>query len=200
MLRLMPPPASHSGQPRTPQSIIYRIDADDCLAYFNPAWIDSLATLERETLGPEHLLGRKLWCCLEDQAVCDLYVALVERARSGRPVTFEYRCDTATRRRTYRMEIRPRAEQEVEFCSTLVREIERPSVALLDPAQARDDAYSLAMCSWCQAIALPVNYWVPIEQAAALGGFLAADRIPRLKFTVCPACQDAVQRKLQHGS
>ncbi len=173
----------------TETSLVYRIDADDCLSYFNPAWSDSVRALGAEALAPAHLLGRSLWLLFEDRTVRDLYIAVTARARRGWPARFLYRCDTATRFRTYEMKIRRVEARGVEFCSTLRHQHERPPVIFLQAGLARDDQRRLTMCSWCHAIELPAAFWVPIEQAAEMSGFLATDRLPHLHHSVCPTCR-----------
>ena len=177
--------------------LVYRIDAGDRISYLDPEWSAEHPAGAWPRLEPGNLLGRPLWDSLGDATVRELYRAIIARVRAGRAFKFCYRCDTPDRGRLYGMKIRLCPENEVEFASTLQREQARPAIALLDPAPARDDRHVVAMCSWCQRIALPVDYWVPIEEAMLLGGFMEADPLPRLEAGVCPPCQRRLSRQLR---
>lgn len=182
---------------RNASSLAYRIDASDRISYLGPEWSEEAPAADAERLAPKRLLGRLLWESLADPAVQELYRAIVARVRTGRRLQFFFRCDTPDRRRLYCMDIRLLPTREVEFVSTLDRDETRPPVALLDSHHRRDQEHSLAMCSWCQRVALPVDYWVAIEEAAAIGGFMAADPLPRLVPGVCPQCEQQVRQQLQ---
>jgi hypothetical protein len=182
---------------RTPSALVYRIDANDHIVFLSPEWAEEAPVHESPDLKPDRLIGRTLWDSLADPAVQGLYRAIVARVRTGRRLQFFYRCDTPDRRRLYRMEIRLVDIREVEFMSTLDSEQVRPPVALLDHHHARDQNHTLAMCSWCQRVALPVDYWVAIEEAAAIGGFMEANPLPRLVPGVCPQCERQVRKQLE---
>lgn len=171
--------------------LIYRIDAEDRLSFVNPAWQASAVAAGAEGLQAERVVGRTLWSYFEDETVKAIYRRLVERARGGRAVKFTYRCDKPDVYRSFLLRIEKTPTGEVEFVSVPLEERTRPSVALLEPDSPRDGR-QLRMCSWCQRVELPVNFWVPIEEAAAMAGILEADRLPQLTHGVCGDCQRRV--------
>ncbi len=181
----------------SPSPLVYRIDAGDRLTYVSPEWMEEAQSWPSARLAPGEVIGRSLWECLCDAAVREIYAALIVRVRDGRTVKFTYRCDTPDRRRLYQLRISLVGSQEVEFVSKLQKEEARPVVALLDPAHPRERDRTLPMCSWCHRVALPVDFWVPIEDAAQVGGLMEANPLPRLLPGACPECRSAFEKKLK---
>lgn len=179
----------------TPLVLTYRIDARDRIIQVNPAWTEFARRNQGEALLPERILGEGLLQAITDGTVRELYVQMIRRARAGVPVRFHYRCDAPDRRRTFEMEIRPRAGGEVEFVSTLEHEEPRPPVALLQAGQRRDTRL-LRVCSWCQQVALPDRTWVPVEQAVKVLCLLEAETFPRLTHGICESCRAKLAQEL----
>ena len=137
------PPAS-SGRTPASSPVSYRIDADDCLVYFAPGWAEAAQAGGGGVGGAETYLGRKLWDCMRDPAVKDLYSRLVRRARQGRATRFLYRCDSPTHRRIFRMQIQARPGGVVEFLS--VPEAEATHAVVPGDRPAPPARRSLRMC------------------------------------------------------
>ncbi len=171
-----------------PLVLVYHIDASDRISRVNAAWTEFARNNGGEALLPERVLGQNLLLAITDVTERELYVRMIRRARTGRPVQFHYRCDAPDRRRTFAMEIRAVGGGEVEFVSTLRHEEPRASVALLQGDEVRDDRL-LRVCSWCQQVALTENTWVPVEEAVELLHLLEAETFPRLTHGICESCR-----------
>lgn len=178
------------------EPLVYRIDAANRLTWVNPAWVDFARANDGEQVVPEKVLGQDLLAALTDPTIRSLYQTMIQRARAGAVVRFEYRCDAPDRRRTFVMEIQLRPGDEVEFRSTLVHEVLRPAVELLQVGQPRDREHFVRVCSWCQRIALPDRRWIEVEQAVAALALFKSDRLPRLTHGICESCLEGVERML----
>lgn len=178
------------------EPLVYRIDAANRLTWVNPAWIAFAQANDGTEVLPEKVLGQDLLASLADPTIRALYQAMIQRARGGSAVRFEYRCDAPDRRRTFVMEIQLRPGDEVEFRSTLVREELRPPVELLQVGQPRDRERFVRVCSWCQRIALSDRRWVEVEHAVAALQLFQADRLPCLTHGICESCRAGVERML----
>lgn len=176
--------------------LVYRIDTADRLCFVNEVWKDSARDSVAECVQPENILGKLLWECVSDPVVRSLYVQMIFHAREGRPVSFNYRCDTPILRRTYTMSIVRQPGGEVEFASVLVRQEPRAAVAILDVGQARDPDRFVRVCSWCQAVVLPSGAWVPVEEAVNELNLMGEEKMPRLTHGICEGCTKTMSAKL----
>jgi hypothetical protein len=115
----------------------------------------------------------------------------LERVReTGRPLGFDYRCDSPDTRRLLRMRMQlDRNSDEVEFRSCVLRIERRELVALLDSErQARSDTV-LSVCSWCKSV-LVEQAWVEAEQAILQLKLFAAETLPQISHGICPKCSE----------
>lgn len=145
---------------------------------------------------PAQILGHDLLASFADGTVRELYASMIRHVRSGKAVRFDYRCDAPDRRRTFTMEIRPRADGEVEFVSALRQETARAPVVLLQPGVPRDKERFIRLCSWCQSVAMPEGHWLAVEEAVAALRLLEEAVLPRITHGMCPACYDRIQATL----
>lgn len=173
--------------PSSVQTIAYRIDAEDRLVFVSESWSEFARENDGSAVMPEYVLGRVLWSQMADLTVLDIYRRLVSLAREGRPTTFDYRCDAPAWRRVFCMTIAARPDGHVEFRSTLRFQTPRPALALLESRQRRDERL-VRLCSWCHAIAVSADEWLPLETAVDRLQFLAGDSLPRLTHGICPKC------------
>jgi len=178
------------------EPIIYRIDAQSRLTWFNQAWRSFALANAGEALADDRFLGSNLRDCIEGRSLKSLYQSLIERAREGYAVSFDFRCDAPDRRRWYTMEIRLHESGDLEFGSTLNREEAREPVDLLKADAPRNDQF-VRICSWCQLMATGQNTWAPVEQGVRNLGLLEADDLPQLSHTICPTCQEKMLAELQ---
>lgn len=181
------------------QPLLYRIDAANRLTWVNEAWSDFARENQSEEFLPKQVLGQDLLGAFSDPTVRQLYVSMIQQVRSGKEVTFDYRCDVADKRRTFTMTIRLRPDYEVEFVSTLRSEESRVPITLLKKGVPRDPERFLRMCSWCQGVAMPSGTWLPVEEAVVELNLMSADHLPRLTHGMCDACLGIMMEKLHRS-
>ncbi len=179
----------------TEKVLIYHIDPDDRLCEFNATWDEFAWGNDGEATVAERVLGHPLWEFVTDSSVLLLYKQIVQRARTGRMVHFQYRCDAPEWRRLFDMTIKASVDGDVIFLSKLCWDERRPTVALLDAKNERDRRWVLS-CSWCQKIKLPNDIWVPVEEAVDHLGLLAEETLPVLTHGICPKCKAGMLSKL----
>lgn len=175
--------------------VVYDIDGSDRIVRVNDAWSATAEEGEAPGLRAPQVLGRSLWDFVEDQTTRQLYVAMLERARTGtRPLSFAFRCDTPTLRRLMQMRITGLGGGAVSFEVRLIAAQPRPRVALLEPSLPREGF--VRMCSWCKRLPLPTGEWVEIEAAMKVLDILDTVPLPAISHGMCPQCYRAVVDRL----
>lgn len=188
-------PATMNPPTLPPHELIYHIDAADRLCGVNADWGRFALANNGTTVMPDQVLGRSLWDFIEDNAVRELYRQIIQRARSGHPAHFNYRCDAPDFRRQFRMTIRAAADSTVEFTSRLCWEHQRPRVNLIDLKTKRNKHW-VRVCGWCQNIALPDGTWMVVEEAVRQLGLMAKETPPILTHGICPPCHSAMMAQM----
>lgn len=152
-----------SASPAPDDEVIrYEIDAHDRLVSVRDAWA-AFASANGAPHLASGVLGRSLWDFVSDDSTRDVYRRLIAQARTGRVVTFRYRCDAPAMRRYLKMTIRLRAGDMVEFESLTLKT--EPRAAPFLPAAAQPSSGALLrICSWCSRIAVEHD-WLEAEDA-----------------------------------
>jgi hypothetical protein len=180
----------------TEQPVVYEIDATDRIVRVNPAWSASAQAGAVPGLHESQVVGRSLWDFVGDATTRRLYAAILERVRAGgRPLAFNFRCDTPTQRRLMRMRIAGRDARAVSFEVHLLATQDRPPVALLE-ATAPRHAGLLRMCSWCKRIPLTTGQWVEVEEAMNVLDILDSIPLPTITHGICPSCFETIMGAL----
>lgn len=174
-----------------PMVLAYRIDASNRITWVNKAWTEFARANHGESVMPEHVLGCDLLSMVGDGTVRELYATMVQHARNGKDVRFDYRCDAPDKRRTFSMMIRSENAGEVMFVSELKHEELRPSVPLLERHRPRS-ADPLRICSWCQRVAMPEGHWLEVEDAVIALHLLESSEMPAITHGICRDCFDRV--------
>jgi hypothetical protein len=177
------------------QELIYHIDRSDRLCELDAAWTRFALANDGAAVMPERVLGRPLWDFIGDAHVRELYRQMVQRVRSGYPVSFDYRCDAPEWRRRFRMTIRTAPGATVEFLSQLRWEELRPRVDMLDVNRTRSEHW-VRVCGWCQNVSLRDESWGPVEAAVEQLGLLADEALPRLTHGICLPCHTGMMAQL----
>lgn len=184
----------------TPAPVIveYRIDGDDVVVEVGGSWAEFAATNDAPELADAGT-GRTLWSSMSPGELRDLWQEAVARVRErGEATTVPFRCDGPGARRWFEMTITPEPDGHLRFRSEMTFEMERPTVAALgrsdDPAT--DDA--IDVCSWCGK-GFDGEGWHPVEEVLSARRMLAGTTPGRVRFGLCPACRDEVQRDLVCG-
>lgn len=84
---------------------------------------------------------------------------------------------------------------EIEFCSRIVREEWREPVPLMDLALERTQDL-IVMCGWCKKVDLGNGRWVEVEEAVNEKNLFNATRLPGISHGMCKECHEAFLRKL----
>jgi hypothetical protein len=170
---------------------VYIIDAQDRIAFVNPAWSRFAASL-RDGYSLSDVLGESIWGGIPEGVVRQLWAVLYSRVRaSGGSVFVPVRADLADERRLIDIELQPLGEGMVRHvCEPVWRE-SRPAVALLDPSYPRDER-TLRCCMWCRRIQVRLGSWEEIEDAQQILKIPADSSLPRLQPTACTSCKQSL--------
>ena len=171
---------------------IYMIDAQDRIAFVNPAWI-AFTSEESAVVGaPVAHLGHSVWDLLGDGEVRRLWEVLFQRVRGvGAPVFVPMRADTPDERRLLDIELRPLFDRSIQLTYERVWTEGRLAVALLDPAWPRDDRI-LNCCAWCGRIQVSIGAWQEVEDAQTTLGIGETSTLPSLKAGACVTCKQSL--------
>ncbi|MFA7268836.1 MAG: hypothetical protein WC073_05790 [Sterolibacterium sp.] len=171
-----------------PSDVVYRLDKDDLLVFFNDQW-DSFA----EDNGSPDLIGknidkRPIWDFIHDAETRHLHETLLKKARSGkRGLNVPFRCDAPGLRRFMDMDISLLDDGKIEYrCRTIRTEVREP--VPLTPGNLKAGQSFLRMCSWCKKIDAGNDYWLEIEEAIKVLGLFSEARMPEISHTMCHAC------------
>jgi hypothetical protein len=181
-------------KPSIPLCVRYSIDDKDRIFQVNDDWLRFAAENDGGKVTPPSILGKSLWSCIEDPTLSELYQKLVEAARLGKRVRFNYRCDAPEFRRLFEMEVVGREHRTVDFISTLLDEEKRARVPLLDCYQPRSQEF-VRVCSWCQRIAVG-GEWLPVEAGVEALGIMQKSTLPAVSHGICNDCLVKVRKEL----
>jgi len=177
--------------------IVYHIDRNNNLIDVNDAWDEFALANNAPHLVRNSVCRQSLFDLISDPQCNRLYKLLIERIKyTGKPIEFEFRCDSPEMRRFMHMEMIHQADKgSVCFKSTVQRQEPRDPVALLNPDNRRSTK-RVIICSWCKNIKIADNQWVEIEEGLARLRLFNADCLPQLSHAICPACNESVWSKL----
>ena len=170
--------------------MVYRIDKDDRLVYADGAF-HRFAAAEGVPDLPARWIGQSLWCCICDDELRALFVALVGRARAGNTVTVNSRCDSPSVKRSVVMEIVPGGEGSVEFRCTLDQ-------TRIDAAPGPYSQDLLRVCAWCWRA--DYDGWRGIEEVVQTEQLLERSTVPVITHGICTACLSETAAKLDELS
>jgi hypothetical protein len=181
----------------TQTCIVYHIDRNNNFIDANDAWDEFALANNAPHLVRKLVCRHSLFDLISDPQCNHLYKLLIERIKhTGKPIDFEFRCDSPEMRRFMHMEMIHQAGNGVVcFKSTVQRQEPRDPVALLDPDNHRSTE-RVIICSWCKNIKIGDNQWVEIEEGVDRLGLFSTDYLPQLSHAICPACNESVWREL----
>lgn len=167
--------------------IIYRVDGHDRITFMNSAWFVFAEDKGMHLRSSAQLLGTRLWRHIADPTVRHLYGVLMARVRkTGKPVTFPFRCDSPSLLRFMEMRIGRHRKMELEFTAKLVREEAR---AVTEPPKVNrvDKDPMLMMCVWCKNV--KSTRWLKPERAVHVLNLFDKPSLPLISHVVCPRCE-----------
>jgi hypothetical protein len=176
----------------TPPPVAYVVDRDDRIVSVNDAWAAfAEANAPGGSLHPSRMVGQSLWNGFADDTTIVLYRRMMEQVRGGGgPIRLIFRCDAPGRRRQLALGMTSGADGCVHFEVTLVAEVPRSSVALLEQGRRRDERL-LTSCSWCKRLLVPGADWVEVEEAVRILDLFGEGSLPHLTHGICSACTTA---------
>jgi hypothetical protein len=168
--------------------MVYRIDPNDVVVHVDGAFrrfADAAGVPEL----PENALGHELWSFIADEELRALYHALVARARTGRVVHLETRCDSPSLARSVELDITLCPNRDVEIACKL------GGARLLSPALPSGSEL-LRLCAWCYR-AERGGTWRGIEQVVADERLLEQPVVPLVTHGICDACLSDAAAELE---
>lgn len=176
--------------------ISYEIDRSDRITEVNDAWTTSAQENSGAQLVAPTIIGKSLWAAISDPTSREIYRKIIERVRGGGgPASFRFRCDSPSQGRELEMRITALAGDTLRFTTSVLRERQRPEVALLHSQTSRAEAI-VVVCGWCARVRVADERWVEVE--AAVRELLLFDRpdLPQLSHGMCPSCFEIMSRAL----
>ncbi len=167
----------------------YAVDASDRIVSVSQLWLAFARENGAPELSEQAVIGRSLWDFIAGDETTRLYRAIFQRVRSTTPrVVVPFRCDSPTLRRHMRLEIHRGPDDGIRLDGVLEQVELTEQLNVLDPIFPRSDNL-LTMCSCCKRAMIEPVGWLEIEQAAARLHLFEQDQAPRIRQTICPACQ-----------
>lgn len=170
--------------------LTYRIDAADRLTAVSEAW-DAFATANNGAdATADSVLGRPLWDFISDLTTIELYRQVLARIRTGKAMTYNFRCDSPDCRRLLEMRIRlvddtGAVEFQTETLSSGPRAL--APVSQGDGAVGEDEATMLRMCGWCNRMDAD-GEWLEVEVALPRLRLLEYPDVRMLTHGICETC------------
>jgi hypothetical protein len=171
--------------------VFYGIDAEDRLAFVNPAWDEFAADNGARHLQSESVISRSIWEFISDDTTRLIYREILKRVRAGHPARFEFRCDSPERRRVLEMDARLITGSGVGFRVRTLSLEDRSPQPLLDAARKRSGEI-LRMCSWCKRVP-DGSAWIPVEAAAEKLRVFASPSLPLISHGMCGECEEKMR-------
>lgn len=176
-------------------SIIYRIDSQDEIVFVNDKWSEVVLARNNLDLLEQNVLGRTIWDFISDYITRDLYKEMVKIVRFGKPVRFNFRCDSPSTRRLMEMSITLHADEQVQFESRIIRAERRPFQRLLSVSTFRSDEM-LNLCGWCNKVNIEEDVWTEVEDAVTVLRLFENDKLPDISHGICEDCYKPWIREL----
>ena len=165
----------------------YTIDRRGIMAGITGPWDEFAGNNAGRNLLAREVIGRPLADFLSGAETQHIYLLRHDYVRkSGKKITFEYRCDAENLRREMQMEIHAE-EDSILYSSQIVREVELSPPLEIDYTRKRGGEF-VKKCSWCKSFEFPVTSDAcrPLDKIYA--------HVPDVfQFThgICPACRDS---------
>lgn len=175
--------------------VVYRIDQNDFLIFFNAEW--NLFAEENDSF---HLIGeniwkRSIWDFIHDRGTRHLHATLLHKVRSDRTILrLPFRCDSPALRRFMEMDILPMGEGRVEYRCRMIKIEAREPVPMF-PGDVAGGESLLRMCSWCKKVYVGDNSWFEIEDAIKILGLFSTVNLPGISHTMCEECVGGLEDK-----
>jgi len=172
------------------EPIIYRIDSADRITYVSESWDGFALANNGAGVTAESVLGRSLWDFLSDMTTCELYRQVLARIRTGRAMTYRFRCDSPGHRRLLEMEIHLLDDAgAVQFQTSTLAETPRafPPTDQGDGSHGVEEGAMIRVCGWCSRFDAE-GEWMELEDALPRLRLLEYPDTRMLTHGICDAC------------
>ncbi|MEJ5300469.1 MAG: hypothetical protein WHS38_05710 [Thermodesulforhabdaceae bacterium] len=168
--------------------ILYRVDNSDRLIFVNEEWFRFAEDNDASHLASPFIIGKSLWDLITDQEVRAIYSAILSRVRqTGKPISFNFRCDAPSCRRYMLMTILPVGKGIVEFQSRILKIEYRKPVRLLLKNVSREETF-IVVCSWCKRVKAKEDLWLEVEEAINMLDLMTKPKLPKISHGICLDC------------
>lgn len=175
---------------------VFHVDSLDRISSVDAAWLSFARENQAAELSESAVVGRPLWSYIQGLEIRHLYELLFREARAKlREIEIPFRCDSSNKRRFMRLRIEPLEAGELSIVSLLVREEERPHIALLEAQATRGDSF-VTICSWCKRVLVGNDRWVEVEAAISQLDLLGSEHPPQLTHGVCSSCETMIRNEI----
>lgn len=166
----------------------YRIDHADRVIWVDESWLGFARENGAAELTEASVTFHSVWKFISDDLTRKLYQKIHDKVRStGQPFVLPIRCDSPGLFREMQLRILPQPNGELLYQSTLMNVKVRPPVVLLDRDALRAHSF-LTMCSCCLNCLIEPQGWLEIEAVAQRFPGTRGQRVPQLRYTICPRC------------
>lgn len=170
----------------TNTNIVYRIDSQDRIVFVNNEWQKFALANDAADYADEKVLNRSIWDFITDDSTRLFYQEMINRVRTNKIVSFQFRCDSSEYRRFMKMNITAEGN-EVQFESRILRSERRNPQAILDRNAERSEKF-VVICGWCKKINIGQAIWKEIEHAVEVLGIFESEIFPQLSHGMCGGC------------
>lgn len=178
----------------------YRVDAANRLAWIDPWWLAFAQENGATELTEASVIGRTLWDFLADDLTKSLYREVHARIRTtGKAAVIPFRCDSPTLKRNMRLVITPLPLGQLGYESTLVSVEPIARQQILDPG-VRRSSDQVTMCSCCKRCLIESHGWLEPEDVMRLAVVLQKQRVPCIRYAICPDCAGVLSESPKNGS
>ena len=168
-------------------SLVYQIDAKDCLVNVSNNWDEWAFANGGVEVTRHSVINQSIFGFISGESCRQIYRLLIDHVRKKHQESvFQFRCDSPGLRRYMEMKIMPEDDGYVVFESHVLKEDPRPDVSVLDLTSPRSHQ-SVVMCSLCQKVKCSDHQWQEIELVLDTEGF-SVKPYPQLIYSVCESC------------
>ncbi len=176
--------------------ISYVINEENEIIFVNDAWSKFALANNAPELIAEKILNCNLWDFISDDTTRELYQKLVDKARAGHSVNFNFRCDSPDLRRFLEMQITLREDKNIQFDTRIINAEKRIYQNVFQNDARRTDSVIVA-CSWCKKIETRDGSWHEIEEALSNLKLFESENIPQMSHGMCVSCYQSISEKHQ---
>ncbi|MBX7174216.1 MAG: hypothetical protein K1X72_24800 [Pyrinomonadaceae bacterium] len=173
----------------------YIINSDDEIVFVNEDWQNFAVAANASNLLSDKILQQSIWNFITDLSTIYLYREILKKVRTGDPIKFNIRCDSAEFKRLIEINISPQPNDGVHFENRILKMEKRSPQDIFKIDIPRSNKI-VVICSWCNRINLEKNKWVEIESAVKDSEIFSQELLPQLSHGMCQDCFEKISRQI----